>query len=91
MYSTIPIYWNISNLLQPAQAEVMLGQLSTYLASWTQTQHWICTLCISGQNRFHYHSKTEAWHLLGEDERKIRVADFLKYSKGTISGAVAHK
>ncbi len=23
-----------SNLLQPAQAEVMLGQLSTYLASW---------------------------------------------------------
>jgi hypothetical protein len=24
----------ISNLLQPAKAEVMLGQLSTYLASW---------------------------------------------------------
>ncbi len=24
----------ISNLLQPAQAEVVLGQLSTYLASW---------------------------------------------------------
>jgi hypothetical protein len=27
----------ISNLLQPAQAEVALGQLSTYLASWEQT------------------------------------------------------
>jgi hypothetical protein len=25
----------ISNLLQPAQAEVVLGQLSTYLASWS--------------------------------------------------------
>jgi hypothetical protein len=24
----------ISNLLQPAQAEVVLGHLSTYLASW---------------------------------------------------------
>jgi hypothetical protein len=24
----------ISNLLQPAKAEVVLGQLSTYLASW---------------------------------------------------------
>jgi hypothetical protein len=24
----------VSNLLQPAQAEVVLGQLSTYLASW---------------------------------------------------------
>jgi hypothetical protein len=28
----------ISNLLQPAQAEVVLGQLSTYLASWMQTE-----------------------------------------------------
>jgi hypothetical protein len=27
----------ISNLLQPAQAEVVLGQLSTYLASWSTT------------------------------------------------------
>jgi hypothetical protein len=27
----------ISNLLQPAQAEVVLGQLSRYLASWTTT------------------------------------------------------
>jgi hypothetical protein len=27
----------ISNLLQPDQAEVMLGQLSTYLASWFET------------------------------------------------------
>jgi hypothetical protein len=27
----------ISNLLQPAQAEVVLGQLSTYLASWGAT------------------------------------------------------
>jgi hypothetical protein len=27
----------ISNLLQPAQAEVMLGQLSAYLASWKET------------------------------------------------------
>jgi hypothetical protein len=34
MYSTIPIHTRISNLLQPAQAEVVLGQLSTYLASW---------------------------------------------------------
>ncbi len=31
-----PLYLStgISNLLQPAQAEVVLGQLSTYLASW---------------------------------------------------------
>jgi hypothetical protein len=28
----------ISNLLQPAQAEVMLGQLSTYIASWVSTE-----------------------------------------------------
>jgi hypothetical protein len=27
----------ISNLLQPAQAEVVLGQLSAYLASWVST------------------------------------------------------
>jgi hypothetical protein len=27
----------ISNLLQPAQAEVVLGQLSRYLASWLTT------------------------------------------------------
>jgi hypothetical protein len=27
----------ISNLLQPAQAEVVLGQRSTYLASWDRT------------------------------------------------------
>jgi hypothetical protein len=27
----------ISNLLQPAQAEVVLGQRSTYLASWVST------------------------------------------------------
>jgi hypothetical protein len=33
MYSIIPIH-RISNLLQPAQAEVVLGQRSTYLASW---------------------------------------------------------
>ena len=26
----------ISNLLQPAQAEVVLGQRSTYLASWAE-------------------------------------------------------
>jgi hypothetical protein len=32
MYSTIST--GISNLLQPAQAELVLGQLSTYLASW---------------------------------------------------------
>ncbi len=31
----------ISNLLQPAQAEVMLGQLSTYLASWGRTTYQI--------------------------------------------------
>jgi hypothetical protein len=34
MYSTIPIHWNIQSA-PPAQAEVMLGQLSTYLASWS--------------------------------------------------------
>jgi hypothetical protein len=28
----------MSNLLQPAQAEVVLGQLSMYLASWVLTQ-----------------------------------------------------
>ncbi len=28
----------ISNLLQPAQAEVVLGQRSTYLASWVSTE-----------------------------------------------------
>jgi hypothetical protein len=33
MYSTI-LSTGISNLLQPAQAEVVLGQLSMYLASW---------------------------------------------------------
>jgi hypothetical protein len=27
----------ISNLLQPAQAEVVLGHISTYLASWLLT------------------------------------------------------
>jgi hypothetical protein len=26
----------LSNLLQPAQADVVLGQLSTYLASWVR-------------------------------------------------------
>jgi hypothetical protein len=36
MYSIIPIHCNI-NLLQPAQAGVVLGQLSTYLASWVYT------------------------------------------------------
>ncbi len=35
MYSTIQyLSTGISNQLQPAQAEVVLGQLSTYLASW---------------------------------------------------------
>jgi hypothetical protein len=29
----------ISNLLQPAQEEVVLGQPSTYLASWELTIH----------------------------------------------------
>jgi hypothetical protein len=35
-YECTPPYLStgISNLLKPAQAEVMLGQLSTYLASW---------------------------------------------------------
>jgi hypothetical protein len=28
----------ISNLLQPAKAEVVLGQLSTYLASWVRPE-----------------------------------------------------
>jgi hypothetical protein len=32
MYSTIPIHWNIKSA--PAKAEVVLGQLSRYLASW---------------------------------------------------------
>jgi hypothetical protein len=34
-----------SDLLQPVQAEVVLGQLSTYLASWIVTQAWVgaCT------------------------------------------------
>jgi hypothetical protein len=32
MYSTT----GISNLLQPAQAEVVMGQLSTYLPSWVK-------------------------------------------------------
>jgi hypothetical protein len=32
------IYPGISNLLQPAQAEVVLGQLSMYFASWNQPQ-----------------------------------------------------
>jgi hypothetical protein len=33
MYSTIPIHWNIESA--PASpAEVVLGQLSMYLASW---------------------------------------------------------
>ncbi len=31
------LFTGISNLLQPAQAEVVLGQLSTYLASWAVT------------------------------------------------------
>jgi hypothetical protein len=30
----------ISNLFQPAQAEVVLGQRSTYLASWVQTDSY---------------------------------------------------
>jgi hypothetical protein len=30
----------ISNLLQPAQAEVLLGQLSAYLASLGETDQW---------------------------------------------------
>jgi hypothetical protein len=35
MYSTIQyLSTGVSNLLQPAQAEVVLGQLSTHLASW---------------------------------------------------------
>jgi hypothetical protein len=35
IYSTpLDLSTGISNLLQPAQAEVVLGQLSTYLASW---------------------------------------------------------
>jgi hypothetical protein len=33
------LYTGLSNLFQPAQAEVVLGQLSTYLASWEQTHH----------------------------------------------------
>jgi hypothetical protein len=39
----------ISNLLQPAQAEVVFGQHSTYLASWflpkphTPNLYWYCT------------------------------------------------
>ncbi len=36
-------YTGILNLLQPAQAEVVLGQLSTYLASWgggSLSVHW---------------------------------------------------
>jgi hypothetical protein len=28
------LFTGISNLLQPAQAEVVLGQLSTHIASW---------------------------------------------------------
>jgi hypothetical protein len=31
------LFTGISNLLQPAQAEVLLGQRSTYLASWVKT------------------------------------------------------
>jgi hypothetical protein len=35
MYSTIPIHWNIKSAsASPGQAEVVLGQLSMYLASW---------------------------------------------------------
>jgi hypothetical protein len=33
-YTPFILSTGISNLLQPAQAEVVLGQLSTYLASW---------------------------------------------------------
>jgi hypothetical protein len=38
----------ISNLLQPAQAEVVLGQPSTYLASWVRTALvYYCTVYIA--------------------------------------------
>ncbi len=35
-------YTGISHLLQPAQAEVVLGQLSTYLASWVADFQCVC-------------------------------------------------
>jgi hypothetical protein len=59
----------ISNLLQPAQAEVVLGQRSTYLASWVMTMGlyvsspwrnvqsvripWYCSGCSRDVGSFH--------------------------------------
>jgi hypothetical protein len=41
----------ISNLLQPAQAEVVLGQLSTHLASWVSTEYTgLYTATVRGQS-----------------------------------------
>ncbi len=40
----------ISNLLQPAQAEVVLGQLSTDLASWVLIVRWRWKLQRFGHN-----------------------------------------
>jgi hypothetical protein len=46
----------ISNLLQPAQAEVVLGQCSMYLASWGQPmgELWqgLADFCKTNFNKF---------------------------------------
>jgi hypothetical protein len=39
----------ISNLLQPAQAEVVLGQPSTYLASWDETNILQEVIAVEGE------------------------------------------
>jgi hypothetical protein len=47
----------ISNLLQPAQAGVVLGHLSTYLASWLTMD-----VCLR-QNRFNRRDSTISIHI----------------------------
>ncbi len=71
MYSTIPIHWNIKSA-PPAQAEVVLGQLSTYLGSWVYTvtfmtirKYSMHVLCVLGNHYQTFRTCTlwPAWSL----------------------------
>jgi hypothetical protein len=67
MYSRIPVH-GISNLLQPAQAEVVLGHPSTYLASWACTLPDNYLLILLLRHILEYKTSQKAGAILADEK-----------------------
>jgi hypothetical protein len=61
----------ISNLLQPAQAGVVLGQLSTCLASWRETIERLLVYCHPSALGFLESCKSQHGRAILADEKSV--------------------